>query len=395
MLLKTFFDAVELHRDDKFVSLKFRRPFKVISTCASNGGVADHLDMVFNHQCCEAAGHQMDNLMKAYSRPTKYHSVLLADYDLGDMQAAGLGTAANMNNLCIAEERFRDLGVVAIATGGIEGNAARAGDPASFYEFNGVFERLGAIGGQRVGTINVMLAVNTPVSDGALVRAVMTATEAKTALLQELSAPSRQSSSIATGTGTDQIAVMAPADGPPPLTSAGHHSKLGELIGRAAHRAIKETLALQNGLTPVRQCSCGHLLERFGWGVEVLSDQIAQRLPDALASLARRNHHALDRDPLTVAAVAALIHLHDQIAWGTLPRTCWPEIASRHGAQIAVAVAGRIDHYEVYRAQLALNLEDYGPAAVAALVAAAAALGFIDKWDKTLVRIDNVVASSE
>jgi hypothetical protein len=36
-----------------------------------------------------------------------------------------------------------------------------------------------------------------------LVRAVMTATEAKAALLQELSVPSRQSPSVATGTGTD------------------------------------------------------------------------------------------------------------------------------------------------------------------------------------------------
>lgn len=325
MLLRTFFDAIELHRDDKFVSARFLRPFKVISTSAANGGLVDHLDVVFNHQCCEPAGHQMTHLMAAHRRPPLYQAALLAAHDLGDKAAAGLGTAANMHNLCIAEEDYRDLAVVAVATGGVEGNAARAGDPGSYYEYDGLFHCIGDIGPEQQGTINVMLAVNTPLTDGALVRAVMTATEAKSALLQELSVPSRQSPSIATGTGTDQIAVMAPADGAAPLSSAGHHSKLGELIGRAVGRAIRDTLVWQNGLTPNRQCSCGQLLERFGTGFEALSARIAELLPDLeLAALAHRNRHALDRDPPSVAAASALIHLYDQVCWQVIPQTCWP-----------------------------------------------------------------------
>lgn len=394
MLLKTFFESVELHRDDKFVSLRFRRPFKVLSTSASNGGLADDLDIVFNHQCCEAMGHEMHQLMKAHRHPAIYDSLLLTEHDLAAATAAGLGTAANMNNLCIAEEQFRDLAVAAIATGGVDGNAARAGDPSSYYEFSGVFERFGPIGPDQHGTINVMLVINTPVSDGALVRAVMTATEAKTALLQELSAPSRQSSQIATGTGTDQIAVMAPADGPLELTSAGHHSKLGELIGRTVHRAVKDTLALQNGLTPIRQSSCARLLERFGCQPDTLFEEISRRLPAALAALARQNDHDLDRDPLTVAAVAALVHLHDQLSWGLLPQTCWPDIACRHGAHIAIAVAGRTERYTDYCNQLASTSGIYEPSNLATLVATALAMGFIDKWDKTLMRLDNVVTTS-
>lgn len=395
MLLNTFFDILELHRDDKFVSLRFRRPFRVISTSQFNGGVVDHLDAVFNHQSCEAAGHQMGNLIKAHRHPALYNEFLLTCHDLADKAAAGLGTAANMNNLCIAEESHRDLAVVAFATGGVEGNAARAGDPASYYECDGNFERKGPIGPDQQGTINVMLAVNTPLVEGALVRAVMTATEAKSALLQELSVPSRQSPFIATGTGTDQIAVAAPADGRKPLTSAGHHSVLGELIGRATYRAIKDTLALQNGLTATSQCSCGNLLERFGVKAGTFIDLVAEQLPDEAAALARRNRHALDRDPLTVGALAALVHLHDQMSWGVIPATCWRELAVLNGAQIAVAAAGRPDLFAFYHALLAKapRYPDLPPPIDTAVQALA--MGFFDKWENTGKRLEDVLAAVE
>lgn len=383
MLLRTFFDAFELHRDDKFVSARFLRRFKVLSTSPANGGLSDRLDMVFNHQCCEPAGHRMAHLTQIYRRPAHYHRALLAEHALGGKAAAGLGTAANMNNLCIAEEGYRDLAVVAVATGGVEGNAARAGDPGSYYEFDGHFHLIGDVGPDKQGTINVMLAINTPLTDGALVQAVMTATEAKAAVLQELSIPSRQSASIATGTGTDQIAVMAPADGAAPLGSAGHHSTLGELIGRAVSRAIRDTLVWQNGLTPNRQCSCGQLLERFGSGVEALSARVAELLSDdELVALARHNRHALDRDPPTVAAAAALIHIYDQVGWQVIPRTCWPEIAAQQAAVMAATVAGRFGALAEYRDILAARTAPFGPDTLVSLAAAALALGFADKWSR-------------
>jgi len=388
MLLRTFFDAIELHRADKFVSVRFLRPFKVISICPANGGLTGHLDMVFNHQCCEPAGLQMAYLMDAHRRPLQYQAALLADHGLSG-KAAGLGTAANMHNLCIAEESYRELALVAVATGGVEGNAARAGDPASYHEYDGIFHRIGDIGPEQHGTINVMLAVNTPLTDGAMVRAVMTATEAKAAVLQELSIPSRQSPAIATGTGTDQLAVMAPAEGAAPLGSAGHHGKLGELIGRAVARAIRDTLVWQNGLTPNRQCSCGQLLERFGAGVAALSERIAQSLPDAdLAALARANLHALDRDPPSVAATAALIHLHDQVGWGVIPPSCWPEIAAQQAALLAAAASERFDRLTAYRDTLAVGA--FSSEALVTLVAAALALGFIDKWRDTTRRLHHI-----
>ena len=262
MLLNTYFEAIELHRDDKFVALRFLAPHRVISTSLHNGGVTGYLDLVYNHQSCEPVG----PLSRAPSRAVRerfdlYTAALLERHGFGGLRAAQLGTAANMNKLVLAFEEYRDIAVLAVATGGVESNAARAGDPASSYEFDGRYEPiLREQLPEPVGTINVMIALNQPMLDGALVHAVMTATEAKAAALQELSVPSRYSSGLATGTGTDQVAVcVLAAERSKPLRGAGHHTTAGELIGKAVRCAVKETLLFQNGMHPhpsaVRACA--------------------------------------------------------------------------------------------------------------------------------------------
>ena len=114
------------------------------------------------------------------------------------------------------------------------------------------------------GTINTMLFINRELTPAAMVNTVMTATEAKTAALQELDVNSRYSQGLATGTGTDQIGVAAQLEKGVPLTSAGKHTVLGELIGKTVSGAVKATLALQDSLTPERQRSAVRHLERFG-----------------------------------------------------------------------------------------------------------------------------------
>ena len=141
MLLNTYFEAIELHRDDKFVALRFLAPHRVISTSLHNGGVTGDLYLVYNHQSCEPVG----PLSRAPSRAVRerfdlYTAALLEWHGFGGLRAAQLGTAANMNKLVLAFEEYRDIAVLAVATGGVESNAARAGDPASSYEFDGRYE---------------------------------------------------------------------------------------------------------------------------------------------------------------------------------------------------------------------------------------------------------------
>ena len=58
MLLGTYYDGVELHRDDKILYARFLTPHRVISTCSAAGGLRDDLEYLYNHQSCEPSGHQ-------------------------------------------------------------------------------------------------------------------------------------------------------------------------------------------------------------------------------------------------------------------------------------------------------------------------------------------------
>lgn len=384
MLLNTYFDAIELHRNDKFVALRFRTPHRVISTSLDNGGIADGLDLVYNHQSCEPAGPLSRHPPPAViDHPDQYTAALLEKQGLGGLRAAQLGTAANMSNLAVALEAFRDIAVLAVATGGVEGNAARAGDPASGYEYDGRYEPITREQPPTHGTINVMIALNQPMLDGALVRAVMTATEAKSAALQELSVPSRYSAELATGTGTDQMAVCVPAGGrAQPLRGAGHHTTAGELIGTAVRRAVKETLLFQNGLHPAERGSCMRLMERFGFRGTALLDAVLPRLPADARDSVRCAPPILDRDPLTALAVAAFVHVHDQLNWGMAPAPCRREAAVSHGAQIAVAAAGRRDRWSAFHDTLAEHCAAAGRDDPAFVVPLALGLGYAEKWDQ-------------
>lgn len=380
MLLGRYYDGVEVHREEKMIYARFLAPHRVISTCRAAGGIGDDLQYVFNHQSCEPSGHQAALPPGLWRDPLHYREMVAERHGLPADQCATLGTAANMHNAVIVQEAFRKHVVVAVATGGVECNAGRVGDPASSYEEEGEFLPLEGPQPPAAGTINTMLFIGQELTPGALVRSVVTATEAKTAALQELNVNSRYSSGLATGTGTDQIAVACRLGAGAPLTGAGKHSKLGELIGRTVKEAVTRTLALQNDLTPAGQRSVRIHLERFGASKQAWPEAICSRLDQTRADLLRANLVEIDRDPPTVAAVAALVHVWDKLAWGVLPASCRPEISATYAAQVAAAVSGGYDKMADYRRRLALLPEQDEPADLLGLAAAALAQGFADKW---------------
>ena len=381
MLLETLYDAVELHREDKIIYARFLKPHHVLSTCRVAGGLQTGLDYVYNHQSCEPSGHHHGVAMKLARQPEKYRQLICKHYGLPDDACATLGTAANMKNACIETRNFRDLSVTVVCTGGVEGNAGRAGDPASAVETPDGFERLPATAEiPPAGTINMMLFFSKPLIPGAMARVIMTATEAKSAALQELAVASLYSDGLATGTGTDQIAVCALQNDDVPLTSAGKHSKLGELIGKAVHAAVKGTLALQNGLTPISQCSSIVHLKRFGISAATLLDKICSLLEDEQATLLRHTFTTIDRDPSTVAAVIAMAHLKDMFSWGILPIGCWREIMISSAAQIASAISGDYEKNRFYMHLLEPDKDVNTNQTFLNLICQAFAIGFAGKW---------------
>ena len=73
---------------------------------------------------------------------------------------------------------------------------------------------------------------------GILARALVTATEAKTAALQELILGSRYSSGLATGTGTDQILAISDPQAKLMISDCGKHTKPGELLGAGSSKQL-------------------------------------------------------------------------------------------------------------------------------------------------------------
>ncbi|MEJ5327599.1 MAG: adenosylcobinamide amidohydrolase [Candidatus Bathyarchaeia archaeon] len=154
-----------------------------------------------------------------------------------------MSTGVNMDNAAVHESSFQELKVCCIATAGARGNALRTGvDMASYYERDGRFFYVS-------GTINIILLTNARLSDGAMARAIITATEAKTAALQDLNVRSTSSPKHqATGTGTDNVIVVSGTEGTPLQTTSGH-VKIGELMGFSAKNAVTEALRKNDGLS--------------------------------------------------------------------------------------------------------------------------------------------------
>lgn len=384
MKLGEFYKGVELCREEKIVYARLITPHRVLSTCRSSaGGLHDDLMYLYNHQSCEPAGGHMNARMYrlAVDCPEDYKREVADRHHLPFQKCATLGTAANMNNVAICHERFCDLEVVTVCTGGVEGNAGRAGDPASYYE-----PQDDNVKGQRArerdplsGTINAMIFINRELTPGAMVTAVITATEAKTAALQELEVPSRYSEGLATGTGTDQIAVASKLGGKA-ISFAGKHSKVGELIGRTMHDAVLGTLALQNCLTPAGQCSSLAHLERFRIDEREMCQGIGEFLSRDNADLFEKSFSNIIKDPLTVAAVAALVHLRDKFVWDVLPKSCILEVMALYGAQISVAVSGKSHRFNDYMQVLSSLQKSLEKHMFLQFVYQAFALGFSEKW---------------
>jgi adenosylcobinamide amidohydrolase len=380
MKLMTYYEGVEIHRESKIIYLRFLRPHRVLSSSRGPyGGMRDDLEYLYNHQCCEPSGHEFELYHTAAHFPHKYQEIICGINNLPSEKCADLCTAANMNNAAIVCHSYEDLEVTAVVTGGVETNAARAGDPAFYHrtygescEASGQAEKVG-------GTINTMICTNLELTRGAMVQAVITATEAKTVVLQELGMPSRYSQGYATGTGTDQIGIASML-GEKKVLDAGKHSKMGELIGRTAAEALRQTLKRQNGLHPESRCSVFKVMERLGVREEELEGRVARFLKEDEAALFRRNFPALDHDPQTVAAVSAIMAVWDKTLWGILPNHAFSEMVLPYLTQVSLAVSGdraRREHFEGELAKLRLSpdKEELIEALCRGL-----AIGFEQKW---------------
>jgi adenosylcobinamide amidohydrolase len=364
--------AAVVRRSGRFVVADLRGPHLTLSTSVRNGGQAGHLRHLLNHQSCEGSGHDARSRSMSEIGQEAYHDVVCNEAGLPGDVTAVMGTAANMNYTAIATMMDDDVEATAVVTAGVQTNATAAGDPAGWRE-----ARSGVVKVPEVaGTINTMLIVSAPVNAPTLARLAMVITEAKTAALQRLAVPSSASEDLATGTGTDQFAIAALADGRPPLTSASPHVKFGEIVGRAVRDATLEALRWQNGLEPSYTRGLFHALGRYGVRESALFDALADRLSPEDLELLRRNSRSAFYEPLVGAAAHALAAVLDRARHGTLPVSVLSDAIVQQAATLAAALAAAPDRWPEFRARLYVG-DARDPAS---LVVAAVALGWSEKW---------------
>lgn len=99
-------------------------------------------------------------------------------------------------------------------------------------------ERVGSrkVRAPHAGTINTLVHVSVPLTDGALVEALSIVAQARTAAV--IDSRHVEPGTAVTGTGTDCIVVASPCRGQP-LAFAGLHTAVGEAIGGAVYEATR------------------------------------------------------------------------------------------------------------------------------------------------------------
>ena len=330
--------CVRVVRTGRHIVAELKTAHRVISTSAVNGGIASDLTHLINHQSCEAAGHtsRFEEIMALGQ--INYHHAVCDEMGISGSSAATMGTAANMQYAAVKEAVFEEFSVHAIVTAGVTGNAGRAGDPAVYVERNGEYAKVPVD-----GTINTIVLINAALSDAALSRAVVTMTEAKSAILQELAIRSRVSEGIATGTGTDQfcIACLVPPEDSKPITWTGKHSKMGELIGCAVKDATREALRWQNGMEMSFTRNLFHALEAFGFTETYFKSRLKDELSEDDYTFIMKNYKPVIFEPQVAAAAYALAAVKDRAGYGVLPENVVPEALVSQCAILAATLAAK------------------------------------------------------
>ena len=137
-----------LEQGKKSLILTFPSPRRVLSTSVYNGGVREDLTAVFNYDCKSEETGRCDMRADSYEEELR---LTARELGLDPAHTTGLSTAAQMHNAAQASASFEGVLVTVIATGGIDKNAVRAGDPASYWERAGVFSPV------EPGTINLLV----------------------------------------------------------------------------------------------------------------------------------------------------------------------------------------------------------------------------------------------
>jgi adenosylcobinamide hydrolase len=190
----------------------FPQLFRVLSWAPLNGGFGTARTIINHHVPMDGSpAHEPEIFLQ-----------LRADRLALPAPVVGLMTGVQMERLVRRAGQDGELRLECFATVGVR-NALAIGDRATYAE--------------QLGTINLIVVVNQPLSATALIEGVEMVTEAKVQALYVGGVRSTVSDHLATGTGTDCIAIACPIR-EPAYRYCGKHTRLGELLGQVVDEAM-------------------------------------------------------------------------------------------------------------------------------------------------------------
>jgi adenosylcobinamide hydrolase len=206
--------GIAVSQTDQVVHVKSESSLATLSSAIVGGG--------YNRTCHIINANVDKNFVT--KNPKAWLRALAKEMDING-SFIGLMTAVKLRKARFSFFESDGLGVGALVTAGV-GNATSAGiTPPYSY---------------RPGTINAILLLDAHLTRAAMLNAVITATEAKCAVLKERNVLTPDGDP-ATGTSTDTVTVACTGKGP--LQSyAGAVTTIGWLIARAVRQSLQESL---------------------------------------------------------------------------------------------------------------------------------------------------------
>ncbi|MGH1487077.1 MAG: adenosylcobinamide amidohydrolase [Cellvibrionaceae bacterium] len=215
--------ALEIHFNPTEPSVGRVYDYSAYSSAVLNGGyqqVKHYINLHVSPQCIVGVT-TPESLFVSYCKPL----ALSVDTSIGMM------TAASMRSCCITTTEIEGQKIIVCVTTGL-GNLRCAGDKAEYRHLYSP--------PKKIDTINMLIATSAALSPAAKVEALMIATEAKVAALDSLGLKSVVSGRLATGTGTDALAIVSPElkSNSRQIDYVGKHTLFGEALACLTIKAI-------------------------------------------------------------------------------------------------------------------------------------------------------------
>jgi len=221
-------DESRLEQTDSHIHIEFKRAHHILSSAVLNGGL-------------QQAQHILNMRVEKHDSPNEAPETTLENYcrHAGwQGQCIGLMTAASMQSLAVEQASIQGVEIAVLVTTGLT-NPRRVGDRAEYRQI--------ATKSLKAGTINIIVITSASLTQAAMVEAVQIITEAKAAAVQQAGIVSPVSGKIATGTGTDAVA-MASGSGER-VHYCGKHVLFGEVLGRLVKEAVIRSIKLEENLS--------------------------------------------------------------------------------------------------------------------------------------------------